>query len=225
MKVSIIVPAYNEEGGIKAVIEKLKKLKIKNKEILVVDDGSTDGTYDIIKKIGGIRVLKHEANRGKGVALRTGIEHSKGSIIATIDADDTYPPRCIPQLVEGIENGYDMVIGSRFLGAANAMPKIRRLGNVFFSGLISVLTGVKITDASSGMRAFRKSILKRFVIKSRNLSWEVEMTTKALKSGFGVAEVPITYSKRIGNSKLSVFKDGFSFLSTILLSVIYATER
>jgi len=220
MKVSIIVPAYNEVDAIRSVIDGIKLLGMEDREIIVVDDGSLDGTYDAAKGIGGITVLKHEKNLGKGVALKTGIGHSKGDVIITIDADGTYPADDIPRLIEKMEEGYDMAIGSRFLGKTNSMPKIRFLGNIFFSKMVSLTGGKEVSDASSGLRAFKKNIINDMKIGSRNLSWEVEVTTKFLRKGFRIAEVPIEYSERIGKSKLRIWKDGFSFLFAILRSVV-----
>lgn len=221
MKISILIPTFNEEDAIRVVINKVKKLRIKNKEIIIIDDGSTDRTYEIIKKIKGIKIFKHKKNMGKGIAIKTGINNSKGNIIINIDADNTYPVESIPRLIRYLKDtNSDLVIGSRFLGKTNHMPLLRYYGNVFFSKLISLLTRKRITDASSGMRAFRKEIIKNLKIKSRNLSWEVEMTTKVLKRGFIVAEIPIKYSERIGESKLNVLKDGFLFFIVIIRSVI-----
>lgn len=220
MKSSIIVPAYNEADAIMSVINGIKLLGMEDREIIVVDDGSLDSTYDIVKGIDGITVLKHERNMGKGVALKTGIEHSKGDVIITIDADGTYSANDIPGLIGKMEEGYDMAIGSRFLGKINSMPKIRFFGNIFFSKMVSLAGGKKISDASSGLRAFRKHIISDMKIGSRNLSWEVEVTAKFLRKGFRIAEVPIEYSERKGKSKLRIWKDGFSFLFAILRSVV-----
>lgn len=216
MKISIIVPTYNEEEAIETVLKDLRNIKMDDCEIIVVDDGSSDRTYDIAKQFSDVRIIRHGKNRGKGVALKTGFDSAKGSIIVTIDADNTYKANSILNLVKVIEGGQDVVLGSRFKGGVKNMPFLRKYGNLFFARLISLLTGKEITDASTGLRAFRKDVLKKINIVSKGLSWDIEMTIKALKKGFKVTEVPIEYSERLGRSKLNPLKDGFHFLKVII---------
>jgi len=220
--VSIIIPAYNEEKSIKNVIKDIKKYakRIKGKvEIIVVDDGSNDSTLNIIKKMYGIKIVRHMINKGKGATLKTAFNNSKGKILLTIDSDCTYPADMIPDLIKTIKNEeVDIVIGSRFLGKTISMSRLNYFGNMFFSTLITILTGKGVTDASSGMRAFNKKLLSQLNIKANGLEWEVEMTTKSLKKGLKIQEVPITYNERMGKSKLKPFGDGFRFLITILRS-------
>ncbi len=230
---SIIVPAYNEENGICATVERVKKVKFKEKsEIIVVDDGSRDNTYREAGKIRGIRVLKHEINKGKAAALYTGIAAANGDVIATIDADCTYPPESLPEMLKIIRaNNADMVLGSRFYhkkrGAGILLGAFRKIlsaaagarnpdhtnfyGNAIFSSLISVLTNRRITDGSTGLRAFRKNILDGMRIKSRGLDWEVEMTTRSIRAGLRIIEIPIDYYPRVGATKLKILKDGIRF--------------
>ncbi len=137
--------------------------------------------------------------------------------MVTIDADCTYPPEEIPKIAGIVENGdADMVICSRFMNGRTKIRMLNYLGNIFFSRLISVLTGKKITDASSGMRAIKKDVWKKIKVRSRGLDWEVEMTTRVLRQGYKVAEVPIKYSDRVGVSKLNPFADGFRFFFAIM---------
>lgn len=217
MKSSVIVPAYNEEGGIEETVRKVKAAtqSIKS-EIIVVDDGSADGTYEIAKNL-GVKLVRHEKNMGKAAALVTGFNGASGDILVTIDADCTYPPEEIPKIVEIIEeNGADMVICSRFMNGRTKIRMLNYLGNIFFSGLVSALTGKKITDASSGMRAIKKEVWKKIKVRSRGLDWEAEMTTRVLRQGYEVVEVPIKYFDRVGASKLNPFADGFRFLFAIM---------
>ncbi len=246
-KVSIIIPAYNEEGGIEETVRKVKsKTRPAKPEIIVVDDGSKDNTYDVARKIRGVRLIRQPSNRGKAEALKAGFAHAKGEFLATIDADCTYPPESLAPMAEKLESGFDMVIGSRFLGkkprthfvfgfpiymasllVSKAFPAIspkdptNYYGNAFFSWLITILTGKRITDGSSGLRVFRRSVWKAIggkikINKPPGLEWEVEMTTRAIMKGFSVAEVPIKYFSRKGSSKLRPFSDGLRFLFGIL---------
>ncbi len=236
--ISIIVPAYNEENGITKTIARLKKVKFKEpSEIIVVDDGSVDDTYKEARKNSGIKIVRHAANRGKAAALDTGFSAARGDVVATTDADCTYPPEPLPGMLDMIRaNEADMILGSRFFqkerglyvvtGAAkkaiSALIGVKDTdhtnfyGNAVFSFMISVLTGRKITDGSTGLRVFRKSMLNSVKIKSKGLDWEVEMTTRALRNGFAVKEVPIEYYPRVGKTKLRPFRDGIRFFTGVV---------
>jgi len=236
--ISIIVPAYNEEEGIRKTINRLKKIKFKEKsEIIIVDDGSKDGTYKEAKKTHGVKILKHDTNRGKAAALNTGFNAAKGDVVATTDADCTYPPEPIPRMLKLIRSGEaDLVLGSRFfhkkrgahvlLGAfAQTASSIfgRKIkdhthffGNAIFSSMISFLANKRITDGSTGLRIFRKGILEKMSIKSKGLDWEVEMTMRSLRAGFKVKEISIDYYPRVGEAKLRPPKDGTRFFFSIV---------
>ncbi|MBI4177306.1 MAG: glycosyltransferase family 2 protein [Candidatus Aenigmarchaeota archaeon] len=236
--ISVIVPAYNEQGGIRKTVERLKRVRFREKsEIIVVDDGSSDNTYQESRKIRGIRILKHERNMGKAAALHTGFEAAKGDVVATIDADCTYPPERLPDMLEIIRDGEaDVVLGSRFYNRRRgpgviigAVKKIAFLlagkrsddhtnfyGNAIFSGVITILTGKRITDGSTGLRAFRKKILNRMHIRSRGLDWEVEMTTRSVRAGLKVVEIPVDYYPRVGRTKLKILTDGIRFFVGIV---------
>ncbi|MBI3413291.1 MAG: glycosyltransferase family 2 protein [Candidatus Aenigmarchaeota archaeon] len=236
--ISIIIPAYNEENGIRKTTETVKKVKFPEKsEIIVVDDGSRDRTYGEAKKTRGIRTLKHGKNMGKAAALYTGFSRAKGDIVATIDADCTYPAQPLAKMLGMIRNGgADMVLGSRFYNRrrgphvlAGAAKKIllaalgkksgdhtNFYGNAVFSSLITLLTGNVITDGSTGLRAFKKSMLDKVKIKSRGLDWEVEMTTRSIRGGYRVVEIPIHYYPRVGETKLKILKDGLRFFVGIV---------
>ena len=234
----MIVPAYNEENGIRKTVERVKKVKFFEKsEIIVVDDGSRDNTYAAAKQIRGIKILKHPVNKGKAAALETGFAAAKGDVIATIDADCTYPPEAIPKMLSLIRRGNaDVVLGSRFynrrrgLGIlfgtakklADAALKRKNddytnfYGNAIFSFFITILTNKRITDGSTGLRVFKKNILEKIRVKSRGLDWEVEMTTRAAHNGFNVIEIPIAYYPRVGETKLKILKDGARFFVGIV---------
>lgn len=243
----MIIPAYNEEKGIEETVRKVKsKTRSINPEIIVVDDGSKDATYAVARKIKGIKLIRQPTNKGKAEALRTGFEHAKGGLLAAIDADCTYPPESLASMIKKVESGFDMVIGSRFLNKKTRLPfaigfplhvasllfskafsagiandPTNYYGNAFFSWLITILAGKRITDGSSGLRVFKRSVWKSIgkdikIKKPPGLEWEVEMTTRTIMKGFSVAEIPIKYYPRIGASKLRLFSDGFRFLLGIL---------
>lgn len=214
MKYTVIIPAYNEEEGILETINDVKKAVDEDYEIIVVDDGSSDDTYNIAVT-SGVRVLKHEINQGKVAALETGVINASGDIIVTIDGDSTYEAARIADLVGLIENNTDLAIGSRFHGKIHGMKLFNRLGNWIFSFLISILTGQQITDAQSGLRAFRKELFFRLAVKARGLDWESEITSRALKEGYIVKEIATKYSERLGESKLHPVKDGYRMLRGI----------
>ncbi len=236
--ISIIVPAYNEENGIRKTVERVKKVKFFEKsEIIVVDDGSRDNTYNEAKRVRGVRILKHPSNKGKAAALETGFAAANGDVIATIDADCTYPPEALPKMLSMVRRGNaDLVLGSRFfnrkrgLGVLTGTAKkildaalgrssedhTNFYGNAIFSSLITLLTNKRITDGSTGLRIFRKKMLDKIKIKSRGLDWEVEMTTRAVHGRFNVVEIPIDYYPRVGNTKLKILKDGVRFFVGIV---------
>jgi glycosyltransferase involved in cell wall biosynthesis len=147
---SVVIPAYNEEKGIADIIhrvlaikEDLRKVNIDDFELLVVNDGSRDRTCEIATEISSldpsVRVISHLKNRGYGAALKTGFATARGDLIGFLDADGTYPPEFFPQLCVAAMNGGDLVIGSRMMGEDSKMPATRRIGNLFFAGLLSVL--------------------------------------------------------------------------------------
>jgi glycosyltransferase involved in cell wall biosynthesis len=215
MEKTIVIPAYNEEEAVKEVTERTKKVCSKGDEIIVVDDGSNDRTSEIAKKI-GVRVLRHEKNKGKAIALKTGFREAKNDFIVTIDADCTYPPEEIPKLVADL-NGNDLVIGSRFMnGIPKNFPVLRGIANVLGAKFASLILFKRVTDVTSGMRAFRKDVVEACDIKAKGLDFEAEFTSRSIAMGFKHKEVPICYEKRVGRSKLNLFSNIFKFSIAIL---------
>ena len=224
---SIVIPAYNEEHGIAdiarrvlAVKPALVKIGVGELELLVVDDGSRDITADAAKKVEGVRLIRHSINRGYGAALKTGFGAAQGELIGFLDADCTYPPEYFPQLCEVAMNGHDLAIGSRMAGAESHMPFTRRLGNLFFAGLLSIVGRARVTDSASGMRVFKREILDRLAPLPDGLNLTPVMSTRAIHEHIRIAEVPIPYSERVGRSKLSVVRDGSVFLHSILWTAL-----
>ena len=206
MKAVVTIPAFNEEKSIGGVIKKIKRVISTlgyDYKILVVDDGSTDNTADISKKMGAI-VYSHPKNYGLAETFKTEIKKClelKADVIVHIDADGQYLPEEIPKLVKEIKNGYDLILGSRFIGKIEYMPFIKRIGNIAFSKAVSQIINLKITDAQTGFRAFTKEIAESVPIIS-NHTYTQEQVIRAVKQKFRIKEVPIYFKKRNGKSKL-----------------------
>lgn len=213
-KVSVIIPAYNEEKAIKLVVEEYKPFA---DEIIIIDNGSNDSTYEIGKTLesDSVRLFRIEVNDGKVPALRYGVENATGDIIIFTDADCTYPARYIPEFVEKIEDGGDLVLGSRQLNREN-IPLLNRIGNFTFSSIASYISGKTIIDGQTGYRAFRKKMFNKFDISAKGLEFETKMTVKAAKLGYKIVEVPVEYRERVGISKLHPIRDGLKMLFGLL---------
>ena len=204
MKVIVTIPAYNEEKTIESLIREIKKVMSAYRySILVVDDGSSDETAKVAKKAGAI-VYSHPKNYGLAETFRTEIEKSlklNADVIVHIDSDLQYKPEEIPRLIKEIKNGYDLVLGSRFMGKIEYMPSIHKLGNRAFSKVISQITGIKISDAQTGFRAFTKEIAEKITIKSDH-TYTQEQIIRAVKNKFKIKEVPVYFAKRKDKSRL-----------------------
>jgi len=228
---TVVIPAYNEEKGISEIVNRvlsikpdLKKASINELELLVVNDGSRDRTCEIAREISGkdpcVQVISHPKNRGYGAALKTGFAMARGELVGFLDADGTYPPEYFPQLCKAALEGSDIVIGSRMMGTDSKMPLTRRIGNLFFAGLLSILGSQRVTDSASGMRVFKKEILETILPLPDGLNLTPVMSTRALHEDLKVVEIPIPYSERVGRSKLSVVRDGRIFLESMVWTVL-----
>jgi hypothetical protein len=228
---SVVIPAYNEENGIAEIMKRvlsirsaLQNVGVDELELLVVDDGSKDKTATIAREIAkedkDVVVITHEVNKGYGGALKTGFSKAKGELIGFLDADGTYPPEYFPLLCQHALNGADLVIGSRMAGEQSQMPATRRVGNLFFAGLLTMLGWQKITDSASGMRVVKRDILPQIYPLPNGLNLTPVMSTRAVHEGIRMCEVPIPYSERIGRSKLSVVRDGLLFLQSMVWTVM-----
>lgn len=228
---SVVIPAFNEERTLSEIVQRTQKtLRSLGMpyEIIVMDDGSTDRTAETALQ-NGVVVISTSQNKGKGYAMRLGIEKTTGSIVITMDADGSHQPEEIPKLLLPIlekNPGSPVVIGSRFMGCIEeeAISRMHFIGNKVFTFLIRMFTGTWITDSQSGFRAYKRGVLKKLNIKSERFEIETEMILKVLKAGFSVKEVPITCKRRIySNSRLQTFRDGFKILKTIFASLISLT--
>jgi len=216
----VVISAYNEEKTIGNVISDttsiMDSLDVPY-EIIVVNDGSTDKT-GLIAHSHKATVLSNKINRGKGYSLRNALKHTQGDIIVTIDADGEHKPKEIPDLIEPLFNGTDIVAGSRFLGTQrHATKKLNQIGNFFFNATIMTLTGKRVTDSQTGFRAIKRHVLEMLNLESDGYEIETEITVKGLRNGFVFKEKPITVERRkYSISKLKIIADGTKILKTIL---------
>lgn len=225
---SIVIPALNEEDSIQDVMGRVLSMRpalqaagMEGMELIIVDDGSTDRTPALVTAMGTavdeVRLIRHKVNRGYGAALKTGFGAAQGEWIGFLDADGTYPPEYFPALCQAaLAEDADLVIGSRMAGAESQMPPMRRLGNLLFAGLVSLISAQRITDSASGMRVFKRSILSQIYPLPDGLNLTPIMSTRALHERLRMVEVPIPYSERQGQSKLSVIRDGARFAQSIV---------
>ncbi len=213
---SIIVPVYNEEKTVKKVIDELKKLKIE-KEIIVVDDGSTDSTRKILKKIKGIRLYYHKKNQGKGSAVTTGIKHSKGKLIIIQDADLEYNPKEIPKLIEAMDYyNSDAVYGYRFLKIKGKRIILHDLGNRILSFITSLLFLRSIPDMETCYKLIKRDFLEDMKLRSKRFEIEPEITAKLIKKGAKIISIPIAFKPRsYEEGKKIRIKDGLIALYTL----------
>ena len=194
---SVVIPAYNEEHGIDAILQRVLAQReallasgVGDLEVIVVDDGSRDGTADRVLAIPGARLVRHTVNQGYGAALKTGFSEARGDLLAFLDADGTYPPEHFPNLCrEMLEGDIDIVIGSRMLSRDSEMPLVRRIGNTIFASLLSLVGARRIWDSASGMRVFKRSALSSLYPLPDGLDFTPAMSTRALYEDLRMVEV------------------------------------
>jgi glycosyltransferase involved in cell wall biosynthesis len=219
---SVIIPAYNEAGGITEVVQRLTPVLAgldRDTELLVVDDGSADDTAALAEKAGA-RVVRHERNRGYGASLKSGIRRAQHDLVAILDADCTYPPEALPELLESSADN-DMVVGARTKGDVR-IPLIRRPAKAVLRWLASYLSGYPIPDLNSGFRVMRRPVVNRYLgLLPSGFSFTTTITLAMLVSGFGVKYVPIEYHDRAGKSHIRPIRDTLGFFALILRTVMY----
>jgi len=209
---SIIIPAKNEAAGLKSLLPKIQS-KWPDAEILVVDDGSEDGTADIARGFGAT-VVVHPYSMGNGAAVKSGARAAKGDTFVFLDADAQHNPDDISRLLEKLQDGFDMAVGAREHDTHASL--VRRVGNAFYNRLASWMTEQKIMDLTSGFRAVDAAKFRRFLFMLPNgFSYPSTITMAFFRSSYAVAYVPIRANKRIGVSHLKPWKDGYKFLLII----------
>jgi len=221
VRISVIVPVFNERQSILEVIRRVEEAPFE-KEIIIVDDCSTDGTADILRQInnGRVRVFFHKQNQGKGVALRTGFQKAKNDILIIQDADLEYDPRDYPRLLEPILDGRaDVVYGSRFVGEGPHRVVFfwHMVGNKLLTFLSNMLTNLTLTDMETCYKAFTRQVLEQITLEEDRFGFEPEFTAKVAKLGVRIYEIGISYSGRgYKEGKKIKWKDGFSAIRCII---------
>jgi len=224
MKISVIIPVYNEFKTIQEIISRVSRVHIPEveKEIIIVDDYSTDGTRDLLNNIAqdqeNIKVLYHGQNLGKGAALRKGFDSATGDIVIIQDADLEYDPNEYHNLLQPIIDGRaDVVYGSRFLsGPHRVLFFWHYLGNKLLTLMSNALTNLNLTDMETCYKVFKRQVLKEITFRSNRFGFEPEFTAKVAKKGFRIYEVPISYSGRdYSEGKKITWKDGIAAILTI----------
>ena len=222
IKISVVIPVYNEVGTIREIVSRVQAIGLE-KEIIIVDDCSTDGTREHLQEIAqsqeNVRVFYQDRNQGKGAALRTGFGYITGDVVVIQDADLEYDPREYPTLLEPIVDGRaDVVYGSRFLGGPHRVLFFwHYMGNRFLTLLSNALTNINLTDMETCYKVFKKEVLEEINLKSNRFGFEPEFTAKIARKGFRIYETPISYSGRTyAEGKKIGWKDGVKAIVAIL---------
>jgi glycosyltransferase involved in cell wall biosynthesis len=223
VRLSVVIPSYNEAATVEAVIARVRALPI-GAEVIVVDDGSTDGTWEKLAAIPGIVRLRHERNRGKGAALRTGFAKATGDAIVVQDADLEYYPEDLVGMLEKLEReGLPIVFGSRNLGFAMGVEQGGRGAPAYYWGgrmlgaIANILFGLRLTDEPTCYKMFRRDVLARFPLKCTRFEFCPEFVARAARAGLPIVEVPIRYAPRgKAQGKKIRFRDGVHAVAVLL---------
>lgn len=221
MKLSVIMPVYNEFHSLCEIVKRVQDIGLAW-EIVLVDDGSSDGTRDLLKELDGkkgVRVILHEKNQGKGAAVRTGLAAAQGDILLIQDADLEYDPRDYPALLKPIEEGIaDVVYGSRFLGGARRVAMFwHMVANKLLTLMTNILYDTILSDMETGYKVFRREVIEGMPLHAKRFDFEPEFTAKVLKRHYRIYEVPITFNPRdYSQGKKIKLKDAFEAVWTLL---------
>jgi glycosyltransferase involved in cell wall biosynthesis len=221
MKLSVIIPVYNEAESIGAILKRVQNTGLAS-EIIVVDDGSADGTREALAQLDGqdkVRVILHEKNQGKGAAVRTGLNAASGEIMLIQDADLEYDPRDYPALLKPLEEGIaDVVYGSRFLGGPRRVVMFwHMVANHLLTFMTNILYDTILSDMETGYKVFRRKVIEGMPLHAKRFDFEPEFTAKVLKRHYRIYEVPISFNPRdYSQGKKIKLKDAFEAVWTLL---------
>lgn len=232
-KLSVIIPVYNERATIEEIVRRVQDAPVAGveKEIILVDDGSSDGTRDILRAMQaanpaaaaasplGMKIIFHEVNQGKGAAIRTGLRYVTGELTVIQDADLEYDPREYGVLMQPIlEDRADVVYGSRFMGPHRAFNFLHMLGNKFLTLITNLLYNTILSDMETCYKMFRTAVFQDIQLRANRFDFEPEITAKILKRGYRVYEVPISYAGRDVDEgkKISAWRDGLPALWALI---------
>ncbi len=222
---SVIVPVYNEKGTLREIVRRILAVDLTplslDKEIVIVDDGSTDGTRDLLPELAeipGVRFFMLPGNQGKGAAVRTGLAWAEGDVLLIQDADLEYDPRDYPALLRPILEGYSAVVyGSRFLGPHKAMYYWHQVGNKFLTFLTNILYNTTLSDVETCYKVCTRDIARSLVLRQDRWGFDPEMTAKILKKGHTIYEVPVSYNGRVfTEGKKISWRDGFTIIYVLI---------
>jgi glycosyltransferase involved in cell wall biosynthesis len=222
-KLSVVVPVYNERNTLVEIIRRIRAVELPDgieAEIVIVDDGSTDGTRDVLHQLcdSTVRVVLHPENRGKGAAVRTGFEHATGDYVLIQDADLEYDPEDWPRLLNPVMRGKARAVyGSRFTGERRNMLLLHWIGNRFLSLVTNVLYNTTLSDMETCYKLIDASLLAELDLRADKFDIEPEITAKLLKRGVRIYEVPISYAGReFDEGKKITWRDGIGALFTLV---------
>ena len=219
--VSVVMGTYNEEAAVGTVLDDIERVTEGRAEVVCVDS-SADRTPEIARERGA-RVVEQEP-RGYGVAVREALLSADRPVVVTTDCDDTYPMEQLPEFLEWINEGYDVVSGDRLYWEAEAMPDLNRRGNQAFALLASLLTGRRVRDTTTGMRAYRREVVEE-IAWTENTGLSAELLLRPLVRGYDVREVPIEYDERAGETTLDPFAGGAAIAKSIVKVCLEERQR
>jgi len=222
MFLSIIIPIYNEKETIMELLDRIKNVGLKKEyEILMIDDGSKDGTRELLEKLKDEKKYKiffKDKNSGKGESLKLGFKNAVGDYVIVQDADLEYDPKDYLKLLDEIEkNKKTVVYGSRFMGNYKDMSSLHYFGNQFLTLITNLLYGVKLTDMETCYKLFPRELIQNMKLRASRFEFEPEVTAKIIKKGYKIKEVPISYAGRShSEGKKITWRDGFSAIFSLL---------